>query len=103
MVKGYQTLVDEHTTVSYRDGMAAALKLAEALREAEGEYDTVHMMAEMSRIIDAVKEFIPREKWPELQAKLRGEPPSPSQTTSARVPQAPPIRVISISDRDEEQ
>ena len=27
MVKGYQTLVDEGTTVSYRDGMDAALKL----------------------------------------------------------------------------
>ena len=24
MVKGYQTLVDEHTTVSYRDGMDEA-------------------------------------------------------------------------------
>jgi hypothetical protein len=36
MVKGYATLVDEHTTVSYRDGMEAALKLAEALRQAEG-------------------------------------------------------------------
>jgi hypothetical protein len=83
MVKGYQTLVDERTTVSYRDGMAAALKLAEALREAEGEYDTVHMMAEMSRIIDAVQEFVPREKWPELQAKLRG---------SHLHPRRPPVR-----------
>jgi hypothetical protein len=103
MVKGYETLVDEHTTVSYRDGMDAALKLAEALRKHDGEYDTVHMRAEMGRIIDAVKEFIPQEKWPELQAKLRGQPPPPSQTTSARVPQAPPIRVIPISDRDEEE
>jgi hypothetical protein len=72
------------------------------LRQGEGEYDTVHMMAEMGRIIDAVKEFIPREKWPELKAKLQGQPPPPSQITGARVPQAPPIRVISISDRDEE-
>jgi len=103
MVRGYETLVDECTTVSYRDGMAAALQLAEALRKEEGEYDKVHMMAEMGRIINAVRELIPREKWPELQAKLRGEPPPPSQTTSARVPQAPHIRVISISDRDEEQ
>ena len=29
MVKGYQTLIDEHTTVSYRDAMEAALKLNE--------------------------------------------------------------------------
>jgi hypothetical protein len=103
MVRGYQTLVDERTTVSYRDGMEAALKLHEALRKEEGEYDKAHMLAEMGRIIDAVQEFIPREKWPELQAKLRGEPPPPSQITGARVPQAPPIRVIPISDRDEEE
>ena len=36
-------------------------------------------------------------------ATVRGEPPPPSQSTSARVPQAPPIRVISINDRDEEE
>src|SRR5271157_6525464 len=39
MVKGYQTLVDEGTTVSYRDGMEAALKLAEALRKDEGTHE----------------------------------------------------------------
>jgi hypothetical protein len=103
MVKGYQTLVDERTTVSYRDGMEAALKLAEALRKNEGAYERAQMLVDMGRIIDAVKEFIPREKWPELQAKLRGEPPPPPQIAGARVPQAPPIRVIPISDRDEEE
>ena len=34
MVEGYENLVDEGTTVSYRDGAAAAVKLAEALRTA---------------------------------------------------------------------
>jgi hypothetical protein len=33
IVKGYQTLVDELTTVSYRDGMKAALKLNEIARK----------------------------------------------------------------------
>lgn len=93
---------DELTTVTYRDGMEAAVKLAEELRKDAGFYDKVHLMAEMGRIIDAVKEFIPREKWPELQAKLRGEAPRPSQTTSARVPQAPPIQLVPISDQDED-
>ena len=36
MVKGYQTLVDEDTTVSYRDAMEAALKLNEIARKDEG-------------------------------------------------------------------
>lgn len=40
------------------------------------------------QIIAAVKAFVPQEKWPELPARLRGEPPPPSQTTSGRVPQA---------------
>jgi hypothetical protein len=101
MVKGYLTLVDEHTNVSYRDGMAAALKLAEALRQAEGEYDIAQMNVQLGRIINAVREFIPEEKWPELQAKLRGEPPPPSQTTS-RVPHAP-IGMVSIRESDEEE
>ena len=39
MVKGYQTLVDEGTTVSYRDGMEAALKLNEIARNDEGAID----------------------------------------------------------------
>jgi hypothetical protein len=87
-VKGYATLIDEHTNVSYRDGMAAALELAEALRQAEGEYDIVQMNVQLGRIIAAVREFIPEEKWPEVQARLRGEPAPVSQITSSRVPHA---------------
>jgi hypothetical protein len=103
MVKGYVTLVDEHTNVSYRDGMTAALKLAEALRQAEGEYDAAQMNVQWGRMINAVKEFIPEEKWPELQARLRGEPPPYSQTTTSRVPHASPIGMVAIRDGDEEE
>jgi hypothetical protein len=59
MVKGYQTLVDDHTSVSYRDGMEAALKLAEAMRTDEGTYERAQMMAEMGRIIEVVRTFYP--------------------------------------------
>src|SRR6476620_2541953 len=38
-VKGYQTLVDEGTTVSYRDAVEAALKLNEISRKDEGAMD----------------------------------------------------------------
>jgi hypothetical protein len=47
MVKGYQTLVDKHIAVSYRDAMQAA-----------------RMMADMGRIIEVVRTFIPCERWP---------------------------------------
>jgi len=77
MVRGYETLVDERTTVSYRDGMESALKLAEALRKEEGEYDTVHMRAEMRSDHRRRQGVHPREKWPELQAKLRVSHPHP--------------------------
>lgn len=103
MVKGYVTLVDEQTNVGYRDGMAAALKLAEALRQAEGEYDVAQMNVQLGRIIAAVREFIPQEKWPEVQARLRGEPAPPSQTNSSRVPHASPIGMVAISDSDEDE
>jgi hypothetical protein len=83
MVKGYPTLVDEHTSVSYRDGMEAALKLAEALRKDAGEYDKVHMTAEMGRIIEVVRTFIPAERWPDVQASLRGETSISEQTSQA--------------------
>jgi hypothetical protein len=102
MVKGYETLVDEHTNVSYRDGMAAAIKLAEALRQAADEYDAAQMNVRLGRIIAAVREFIPQEKWPEVQARLRGEPSPPSQTTTSRVPHAP-IGMVAIRDSDEDE
>src|SRR6476619_7588595 len=44
MVKGYQTLVDEHTTVSHRDGMDAALKLNEIARKDEGAMDRARIL-----------------------------------------------------------
>ena len=38
MVRGYRTLVDEGTTVSYRDAMDAALKLNEIARKDEAPW-----------------------------------------------------------------
>ena len=102
-MKGYATLVDERTNVSYRDGMTAALKLAEALRQAEGEYDIAQMNVQLGRMINVVREFSPEEKWPEVQARLRGEPAPPSQTTASRVPHASPIGMVAISDSDEDE
>jgi hypothetical protein len=97
MVKGYQTLVDEHTSVSYRDGMEAALKLAEALRKDEGAHERAQMMAEMGRIIEVVRTFIPSERWPDVQAALRGEAPASQQTSRA----VEGVRMVEIDDTDD--
>jgi predicted house-cleaning noncanonical NTP pyrophosphatase (MazG superfamily) len=98
MVKGYQTLVDEHTTVSYRDGMEAALKLAEELRKDAGDYDKAHMMTEMGRIIEVVRTFIPSERWPEVQAALRGETPTRREQAQA----VEGVRIVPIEDTQDE-
>lgn len=103
MVKGYTSLVDEHTNVSYRDGMTAAVKLAEALRQAEGEYDIAQMNVQLGRMINAMKEFIPEENWPELEARLRGETPNPSPNTTRRLPHASPTGMVAISDSDDDE
>jgi uncharacterized protein (UPF0210 family) len=97
MVKGYENLVDERTTVGYRDGMAAALKLHEELRKDAGDYDKVHLMAEMGRIIEVVRTFIPAERWPDVQAALRGEAPISRQTQAVVG-----VRMVPIDDASDE-
>jgi hypothetical protein len=98
MVKGYQTLVDERTSVSYRDGTEAALKLAEALRKDEGAHERAQTMAEMGRIIEVVRTFIPSERWPDVQAALRGETPVSQQTSQA----VEGVRMVAIDDTPDE-
>jgi hypothetical protein len=98
MVKGYQSLVDEGTTVSYRDAMEAALKLNEIARKDEGAMDRARILADMGRIVEVVRTFIPSERWPEVQAALRGET-TVSQQTSQTVEG---VRMVDIDDTPDE-
>ena len=52
--------------------MDAALKLLEALLEDAGEYDKAQTIAQMDRIIEVVRTFIPSERWPDVQAAPDG-------------------------------
>jgi hypothetical protein len=52
------------------------------------------MLAEMGHIIETVRTFVPRERWPELQAALRGEAPIREQ-------QARPVEGIRMVDIDD--
>ena len=94
MVKGYETLVDELTTVSYRDAMEAALKLNEIARKDEGTMDRARILADMGRIIEVVRTFIPSERWPDVQAALRGETTASQQTSQA----VDGVRMVAIDD-----
>jgi hypothetical protein len=98
MVKGYETLVDELTTVSYRDAMEAALKLNEIARKDEGAMDRARMLADMGRIIEVVRTFIPAERWPDVQAALRGETPVSAQTSRP----VEGVRMVDIDDSPDE-
>jgi type I restriction enzyme R subunit len=98
MVKGYQTLVDEDTTVSHRDGMEAALKLNEIARKDEGAHERAQILADMGRIIEVVRTFIPSEQWPDVLAALRGETPVSQQTSQA----VQGVRMVDIDDTPDE-
>ena len=98
MVKGYQTLVDEHISVSYRDGMEAALKLNEIARKDEGAIDRARMRAEMGRVIEVVRTFIPAERWPDVQAAPRGE--APVSRRQRRPSEG--VRMVEIDDSPDE-
>jgi hypothetical protein len=76
----------------------AALKLSEELREDAGEYDKAQMMAQMGRIIEVVRTVIPSERWPDVQAALRGETPVSHQTSQA----VEGARMVDIDDAPDE-
>jgi len=75
MNEAFRRLVDGEVDVSVDTGLRAAEKL-QALIDARAEgADVAKMLADMDRIIDVVKTFIPTDKWPEVQAALRAERP----------------------------
>jgi hypothetical protein len=79
MVKGYQTLIDEHTSVSYRDAMDAALKLNEIARKDEGAMDRARILADMGRIIEVVRPSSPPNGDPRCRRPCAAKPLSPSR------------------------
>jgi hypothetical protein len=71
MVKGYEKLVDPDTEVDVKTGMAAACRLQEMIDSHTDQVDWARTNADIGRIIEVVRAFIPSERWPELQAALR--------------------------------
>jgi hypothetical protein len=78
--------------------MEAALKLNEIIRKDEGAIDRARMLADMGRIIEVVRTFIPSEQWPEVQAALRGETPVSAQTSQT----VEGVRMVDIDDTPDE-
>jgi hypothetical protein len=70
MVKGYETLVDSHTTVDVNTGMVAAGRLQSLIDSRDYSHDLLMMKVQLAAICDAVKSTVPKEMWGEIIEKL---------------------------------
>lgn len=101
MIRGYESASDPGVPVSIETGMKAATKLYEIERKDEGLMERAHMLAEMNRIIELVRTYVPQDRWPALQAALKGEPAVIEGQLAADV--APARRLIHIDDSPDEE
>ena len=82
MNEAFGRLVDGEVDVSVDTGLRAAEKLQALVDARAGEADVVSLRVEVGRIIEVVRTFIPSERWPEVQAALRGDPPPYNASSS---------------------
>jgi hypothetical protein len=85
--------------VSVDTGLRAAEKLRALIDARAGQEDIASMRADMGRIVDVVRTFIPADRWPDVQAALRGETPI-SQQISQTVEE---VRMVDIDDSPDEE
>jgi len=95
MNEAFGRLVDGEVDVSVDTGLRAAEKLQALVDARAGEADVVSLRVEVGRIIEVVRTFIPSERWPEVQAALRGDPSIQRQQQSSPVEG---IRMVAIDD-----
>ena len=92
IAKGYETLVNEDTVISPRDGLDAAMKRNELVRLDAGAVEQARMMAEMDRVISIVKEVCTPEQLAIMSSKLnRDSAPAPAPT---------PVMAQRVNDND---
>jgi hypothetical protein len=75
MVRGYEKLVDPDTEVDIKTSMAAACRLQQMIDSHTDQVDWARTNADIGRIVEVVRAFIPSERWPEVQAALRRDEP----------------------------
>ena len=97
MNEAFRRLAAGDVDVSLDAGLRAAEKL-QALTDARaGEADMADVLVRMGRVIETVREFLPREHWPALQARLRGE-----EVEQSKPEPVDSIRVVAIADSDDD-
>lgn len=67
---GFQNMVENPKTVSARDGLDAAKTLHEFEKEAKEDSSMVEVMAQLSQIIQAVREVVTEDQMKQILAKL---------------------------------
>lgn len=94
MVRGYEKHVDPDTEVDVKTGMAAACRLQEMIDSHTDQADWARAQADMGRIVEVVRAFIPSERWPEVQAALRRDEP----VDAPAAPGTDGIQMVEIDD-----
>lgn len=74
MIKGYDTLTDEETVVTYTDGAKAAVQLHELIRKDAGTQQIAEIMARQNRIIAAIQEVVPPQYVSRVLERIDGSP-----------------------------
>jgi hypothetical protein len=98
MNEAFRRLADGDVDVSVDTGLRAAEKLQALIDAQAGEADMVSIRVQMGRIIEVMRTFIPRERWPEVQAALRGDSVEVQQQSS---PEGE-VRMVDIDDTPDE-
>jgi hypothetical protein len=95
MNEAFRRLVDGGVEVSVDTGLRAAEKLQALIDARAGQPDMAGMRVEIGRIVEVVRTFIPSERWPEVQAALRGDASIQRQQQSSPVEG---VRMVAIND-----
>jgi hypothetical protein len=75
MNEAFRRLVEGDADVSIDTALRPAEKLQALIDARAAGTDMASALAQMDRIIDVIKTFIPSDRWPEVQAALRGDTP----------------------------
>lgn len=80
--KGWEQLANGTMWPSWAETQTAFLRISQLKAQAEGEFDKVTLLAQLNTIIEAVREVVPPEMWPQIVARIeaaeRPELPPPS-------------------------
>jgi hypothetical protein len=98
MNEAFRRLVDGDVDVSVDTGLRAAEKLQALIDARAAGADMAGVLAQVGRIIDVVQTFIPSDRWPEVQAALRGDTPIGQHPVNP----AEDIHMVQIDDMPDE-